>query len=305
MEFKFEKIKSAKDNTSLEMMVIEPTQINGIVQMVHGMAEHKERYQWIMQELAKQGYVVAMHDHRGHGSIANEELGHFKDPSGSFIVEDTVQITRLLKKRYPQVPLVLFGHSMGSLVVRCFMKKYDQLVDGLIVCGSPSQNPMASVAILLVKAMILFKGDKYKSKFIDRLAFSSYNKNIHSEYEHAWICSDESVVKEYEASEKCGYLFTLNGYLNLFMLMKETYNLNNWQMKNKNCPILFIAGEEDPCIVNKEQFLKACKSMEKVGYRKVKYKLYPSVRHEILNDVSKEEVKDTIVNFIGEVTNKD
>ena len=124
MEFKFYKTKSRVDGLLLEVMVIEPEgEVKGILQMCHGMAENKERYQPVMKKMAENGYICVMHDHRGHGNIDNEDLGHFNDSSGNAIVSDVIQISDEIKVKYPDLPIILFGHSMGSLVVRCVMKR--------------------------------------------------------------------------------------------------------------------------------------------------------------------------------------
>lgn len=302
-EFRFEKIQSNFDQLSLEMMSLIPNgEIKGILQMVHGMAENKERYQPLMEKMAQEGYVCVMHDHRGHGNIDPQDLGYFGDSTGQGIVDDVIQIGKMMRQRYPNVPLILFGHSMGSMVVRCVMKKADLLYDGLIVCGSPSKNPLASVALGMAKLLCVIQGERKPSPFLDKLAFSSFNKKFKPTLTpHDWICSDARVVEAYEKDPRCGFVFTNNGFVNLFTLMKETYQ-NDYVVKNPTCPILFIAGEKDPCITNQKAFLEAVQFMKNVGYEKVNYKLYPHVRHEILNDQSKEEVEQDILLFVSNIT---
>lgn len=304
MKKTIESIISKIDQTSLEMMTFEPEgEIRGVLQIAHGMAEHKERYSEFMEFCVKAGYVCVIHDHRGHGNSVktNEDLGYFKDDCGCAIVKDVKQITDIIKERYRDQPVILMGHSMGSLVVRNYMRMYDSAIQGLIVCGSPSKNPAISAALALTKAMVKVKGERYRSKLIDDLAFKSYGKKFGEVSPFAWICSDSAVVKAYEEDEKCGVRFTLNGFLNLFTLMEKTYTKQGWQMRNRFAPIFFIAGEEDPCIVSVAQFKKAVGFMCEVGYEKVQSKLYPNVRHEILNDISKQEVMHDIVQFMNEI----
>ena len=111
--------------------------IKGVVQFSHGMAEHKERYYPLMEYLAANGFASAINDHRGHGESvrAKEDRGYFYDDTSDFVVEDIHQITTELKKRFPGKPVYLFGHSMGSLIVRKYIKKYDDEISKLIVCG--------------------------------------------------------------------------------------------------------------------------------------------------------------------------
>lgn len=297
---KKERIRSTYDQSELSVLISEVEKAKGIVQLVHGMAEHKERYLPFIQYLNDAGYICVIHDHRGHGESvrSKEDYGHFNDLKAAGIIEDVVMITRLMKERYP-LPIYLFGHSMGSMVVRNVVKKYDDLYDGLIVCGSPSKNPAVNAALCLVKGLIKVKGSRARVKLVDDLAFGSFNKHFESQYPHAWICSDLSVVKAYEEDEACGFMFTLDGFYNLFTLMKETYQKSGWQLAHPALSILFIAGEDDPCIIDKKHFLKAVDFMRLVGYSDVKAICYPHVRHEILNDVSKAKVMQDVVNFLN------
>lgn len=300
---KKERIQSKYDQTQLSVWISEVEHAKGMVQLVHGVAEHKERYLPFIQYLNEKGYSCVIHDHRGHGESveSKEDYGHFHDLKARGIVEDTAMIAELMKERY-HLPIYLFGHSMGSMVVRNVIKSYDDRYEGLIVCGSPSKNPAVDLALLMVKGLIKLKGSRARVKLIDDLAFGSFNRSFESQYPHSWICSDLSVVKAYEEDEGCGFMFTLDGFYNLFTLMKETYSKKGWKNANPALPILFIAGEDDPCIIDKSHFLKSADFMRQVGYHDVKAICYPHVRHEILNDVSKDKVMEDVVNFLNRLS---
>lgn len=285
----------------------------GIVQLVHGMAEHRERYHAFMDYLAAQGYVVIIHDHRGHGASLHAEgdYGYFGKDAVNGIIDDVHQITEYIKQRFPGLPLTLLGHSMGSLVVRCYMKQYDQDVNRLVVCGSPSKNPGAGVAITVSKFLQLFQGEHHQSKFVNHLAFSGYNQrsarlarangNLDARYDNspnAWVVSDPAVVAAYDADERDGFVFTLNGFITLFSLMKRAYSPKDWQMRNPAAPVLFVSGADDPCIISRKDFEKAVNFMRARGYQDVVAKLYPKMRHEILNERGKEQVWADILGWI-------
>ena len=194
---------------------------------------------------------------------------------------------------------ILFGHSMGSMVVRKYIKKYDKDIDKLIVCGSPSKNPFAGLAIFITKIMKIFKGDKYRSNFIQNLAFGSYNKNIkNAKSKNSWICSNNETVESYDNDELCGFIFTLNGFENLFRLMKEIYQKDGWTLNKKDLPILFIAGSNDPVIIDEEKWNESQEFLKKIGYSNVTGKLYKNLRHEILNEKNKQQIYEDIINFI-------
>ena len=224
-------------------------------------------------------------------------LGYFYDNSAEYIVEDLHQITKLMKEQYPNKPLVLFGHSMGSMVVRKYIKKYDDEIDKLIVCGSPSKNKYAKVGLNVAKLVEKLKGEKYRSKFIQKLAFGSYSSKKEKS-ENSWICDNEDTVNKYDKDELCGFIFTTNGFQNLFGLMIDIYDKNGWRLNNKNLSILFIAGSNDPVIINKEKWLESQDFLKILGYNNIQNKLYEGMRHEILNEKESNLVYKDILNFI-------
>lgn len=300
-------IPSDQDGLDLSaLQVIPEGEVKGIVQISHGMAENKERYMNFMEFLAQNGYASIIHDHRGHGKsvIQKNDLGYFYDTKAEYIVEDLKQVTDYIKEQYPDKPLILFGHSMGSMVVRKYIKKYDKEITKLVICGSPSRNKLVGLALALVRLQKIFHHDHYRSNWIQNLTFSSYNKGIEKPISpNSWICSDTKVVEAYDASDLCGFVFTLNGFQNLFTLSKNIYSKKDWNVENKNLPILFIAGEDDPTILSKEAWIEAQDFLKKLGYANISNKLYPKMRHEILNEVGKENVYQDVQNWIqkGEI----
>jgi len=295
-------LPSNQDGLDLSVLQVKPEgEIKGIVQISHGMAENKERYLEFMQFLAQNGYVSIIHDHRGHGKsvIRKEDLGYFYDNKAEYIVEDLKQVTDYIKEQYPNKPLILFGHSMGSMVVRKYIKKYNNNINKLIVCGSPSQNKLVGVALVVVALQKIFHHDHYRSKLIQNLTFSSYNKGVENPASpNSWICRDTKVVEAYDASDLCGFVFTLNGFQNLFHLSKDIYSKKGWKMENKALPIFFIAGADDPTILSKEAWLEAQEFLKKLGYTNISNKLYPKMRHEILNEIGKEQVYQDVLDWI-------
>lgn len=298
------KIISDCDGLSIEAVVFAPEdkeEIRGVVQISHGMAEHKERYYPLLEFLAEEGFASVINDHRGHGQSvrSKEDWGYFFDDTAEFVVEDLHRITCHIKENFPEKPIFLFGHSMGSLIVRKYIKKYDQDIDKLVVCGSPSKNPMVGAALFLVKLQTLFKGDRYRSRLIQNLAFGNYNNNIENPIsDNAWLSADEENVKAYDRDEACGFVFTLNGFKNLFTLMKQVYSRDGWKLGNKKLPIMFIAGADDPVIVNEKSWRESMNFLETVGYENVTGKLYKGLRHEILNEAEAAAVYEDILTFI-------
>lgn len=296
------KIKSRADGLKLGLLLCRPEgEPRGVVQLVHGMCEHKERYAALMEYLADRGFVCAIHDHRGHGESVRspEDLGYLYRDGALAMVEDVHQVTELLKKRWPGLPLYLFGHSMGSLAVRAYLKKYDRELAGLMVCGCPSENPGAGAGKFLVQCLRVFHGDHYRSKFLQRLAFGKNNAGIlNPQSPSAWVCANEDTVRDYDRDPLCGYVFTLNGFYELFKLMQTVYSRRDWNVTRPNLPIWFLSGEDDPCMISKEKFQEAVELLHTVGYRDVTYKLYPGLRHEILNERSRDQVYADILSHL-------
>lgn len=291
-------IKSHRDGLPLSVLLVEPDIApKAIVQILHGMSEHKERYLDFCEYLSKQGFVSVIHDHRGHGKsvYSKNDLGYMYKNGAKSLVEDANQISRMARKRYPELPIFLFGHSMGSLVARAYAKKYDRILDGLILSGSPSYNKASRLGLLMAKVGGKLLGDRTKGRLFHKMAFESFNANIKNPISpNAWICSNEAVVKAYDESDLCGFVFTLNGFENLFKLMIDVYDTHNWRVNNPKLPIWFISGEEDPCMNNQEKFLKAVHLMKDVGYQNVSYNLYKGMRHEILNETDHSKVYQEI-----------
>lgn len=296
-------IQSNYDQLPLSAFLCIPEgSVRGIVQLVHGMAEHKERYQPVMEALAAQGFAAFLHDHRGHGASVQSpaDLGFMNDETGTAIVEDVYQCTCLLKQRFPGVPLTLFGHSMGSLVVRKYLKQHDDAIDGLIACGVVSGNPAAGVAVGLAKLIGLVKGMHHRPALVQSLALGSNNKAFpEAKSPSAWLNTDEAAVAAYDADPLCGFVFTCNGFMNLFHLVSDCFDKRGWQMKKPELPILLIAGGDDPVIGGEAGWAASQQMLADVGYTNVQAKLYPGMRHEILNEPKADIVVADLLAFIG------
>ncbi|MDO4741023.1 MAG: alpha/beta fold hydrolase [Eubacteriales bacterium] len=283
--------KSQSDGLNISVLQIEPEGApKAILQMAHGMAEHKERYIPLMEYLASRGYVCVMNDHRGHGrSIAfADDLGYFGRSGAKSMVDDVHQLTLRLRKKWPGLPLFLYGHSMGSLVVRVYRSIYEKDIDGLIVCGSPGRNEKAKALEKILRFVMTFHGAHSRSGLVERLTAVS-NKRFASEGSpFAWLNSDPAEVKKYEDDPMCGYRFTINGYHALVKLLVGAYM--PMRTNKPDMPIHFIAGADDPCLPDEAGFRDAIEMMKKNGCRRVTQILYPGMRHEIHLEREKEKV---------------
>ena len=294
-----ENIISEKDCLQLEVAILEPKEKpKGIVQISHGMSEHKERYYEFMKYLSENGYICVIHDHRGHGaSVKNKrDLGYFYTEDINYIIDDLYQITKYIKNKYPDLKINLFAHSMGTLVARGYLKKYDDKINKMILRGPPTENSMALLGLMIAKFLNIFYKKNVPNKLLNNLTFGNYSKDVNKKNE--WICLNEDIVEAYNKDELCGYIFTTNGFINLYKLMINAFKKNNWNMKNKNLPIYIIAGRNDKVIQNEEKFTKLSKFITERGYKNVQSKLYNDMKHEILNEKNNKIVYKDILDFI-------
>lgn len=282
------------------------TNAKGVVQIVHGMCEYKERYEGFIDYLTQNGYVVFAHDHRGHGGsvTANENLGYFGDKKGEAIVDDAALVTDEIRRLYPGLSVTLFGHSMGSLVVRAYIQKYEEKIDKLIVCGSPSKNSLAGFGLMLNGVISAFRGEKYRSRLMANASTGGGDDKFPGEGKNAWLTRDKTVVEKYNADEKCNFVFSCNGFSNLLHLVKNAYKKKKYPAKHSDLPIFFMAGADDPVIGSEKKWLAAQQFLRDVGYKNVTGKSYPKMRHEILNELGKEEVYADALAFIEKSAEK-
>lgn len=282
------------------------TNAKGVVQIVHGMCEYKERYEGFIDYLTQNGYIVFAHDHRGHGGsvTANENLGYFGDKKGEAIVDDAALVTDEIRRLYPGLSVTLFGHSMGSLVVRAYIQKYEEKIDKLIVCGSPSKNSLAGFGLMLNGVISAFRGKKYRSRLMANASTGGGDDKFPGEGKNAWLTRDKTVVEKYNADEKCNFVFSCNGFSNLLHLVKNAYKKKKYPAKHSDMPIFFMAGADDPVIGSEKKWLEAQQFLRDVGYKNVTGKSYPKMRHEILNELGKEEVYADALAFIEKSAEK-
>ena len=290
-------LKSNTDGLPLSVCEVFPDGTpRALVQFSHGMAEHKERYLPFMEFLADHGYACIINDHRGHGASvrSGSDLGYFYAGGADALVADMHQVSDYFRTEHPGLKLFLFGHSMGSLAVRVYCRKYDKQIDGLVVCGSPGRNPAAGMGLALNRMMTLLRGERYISPLFIQMTTGSFNKgNSKSGSNNAWLSTNQDNVHAYDADPLCGFPFTLNGYKARLELMRDTYDAR--PAGNPALPVHFVSGEKDPCAPDKKGFEDAVRRMRDAGYANVTSKMYPGMRHEILNHTDRQLVFDDLL----------
>ena len=278
--------------------------IKAILQISHGMVEFIDRYDDFAKYLTDKGILVTGNDHLGHGgSVTSEDnWGYFHEDEGyKKVLEDLYTVTKITKEKYPNKPYFLLGHSMGSFYARRYLFTYGEELDGAIIMGTAWQEKITvKTGKLLCKLIGLFKGSKYRSKFINNMALGPYNKKWEPSITHNdWLTKDEKIVEWYSNEPKCSFIFTLNGFYNLFSVLDDVCDKNNIAKVRKDLPVLFMAGQDDPVGNFGKGVKKTYDTFKEVGIKDVSIKLYPNDRHEILNETDKDIIYEDLYNFIN------
>lgn len=294
-------LSSGYDRLKISVLAVWPEgKPEAILQVAHGMYGYKERFLPFMDYMAENGVLCVANDHRGHGAsvLSDKDLGYMYAGGWEALVEDMRLVSSWAMSKCPDCPLYLLGHSMGSMAARVYAKRYDGLLSGMIVCGSPGKNPFADLALFMTRMISMLGGERLRPMVIQKLTSDFYNRRFSEEGPGAWTCSDPEVRRSYAANPLSHFRFTVNGQHALLGLMHETYSSEGWEMNNRNMPILFISGADDPCMGSEQSFHRGAMLMHSLGYRNVTSAIYPSMRHEILNEIGKEMVWKDVLKFV-------
>ncbi len=274
----------------------------GIIQISHGMCEYIDRYSAFAQTLTQQGFFVCANNHLGHGASASdpEHLGYFAKRGGDkFLIDDLHTLTNMMKIKFPGMPLVLFGHSMGSFIARNYVTKYGQELDAVIFCGTSGPNPGARVGKKLAAFECRRRGEFYRSSLLSQLAFGSYNKKYKRRTKFDWLTRDEDVVDAYLADPYCNFTFTASAFHDLFTLLLRCSDPEWFASYPKALPTLLISGDMDPVGDYGKGVSYVYQTLVSAGVRDIHLKLYKGARHELLNETNFGEVYEDILCWLS------
>ncbi len=274
----------------------------GIVQLVHGIAEHIVRYDAFAQFLASHGFVVVAEDHMGHGGSVSDDC-----PQGYFhngwlaAIADVYTLMQATREKFPNIPYFLLGHSMGSFMARTFLFQYpDSGIDGVMISGTawqPSFMLSAGLAVCGIEAKRYT--EKGTSPLIQSLIFGSYNKNFKdAKTPNDWISSDPEVVAAYTADPTCGFMPTIGLAREMLLGIRMNQQKLNLAKMKKDLPVYIFSGALDPVGANGKGVLQTEAAFRAAGMQDVVCKLYPNGRHEMLNEVNRSEVYNDVLNWV-------
>lgn len=284
-------------------MLWEPQgQIRGIVQVVHGIADHISRYAPFAEFLAEQGFLVVGDDHMGHGQTwkEGEILGYFH---GGWMaaVDDLYSLMKKIRSQYPRVPYILFGHSMGSFMARTFLYRHrDSELAACILCGTAWQPaPILKAGLAMCRSVCRLSGETKPSASLRAMAFGAYNKQVpDAKTPNDWVCSDPAVIDAYTADPMCGFAEAAGLDRDMLYGIQCNQKKDNLAAMPKELPVLFVAGSQDPVGNFGKGVRQSAEAFRKAGMRDVNVILYKNSRHEILNDIEKEQVFRDIYQWI-------
>ena len=279
-----------------------------VVQIVHGVIEHAGRYAALAEFLNSHGYAVYANDHRGHGKTARttDELGFFADNDGwNLCVEDLKSLQMQIKSDFPQVPLIMLGHSMGSFLVRTFLSSYGKELGGVVLSGTAAHPPALTISGRWLAGLIsALRGKHYRSKLLASLSFGAYNKRIknpHTPYD--WVSRDQEIVRLYMEDPYCGFLCTTSLFSDLMKGLRFINRQSCYQACPQELPMLIFSGSEDPVGNYGQGPTRVASSYRESGLRDVRLKIYEGGRHEMLNETNKEEVWNDLLKWLDEISN--
>ena len=270
----------------------------------HGMAEHSGRYADFANFLNKKGIVVYADDHRGHGQTAGslDAVGYFADKNGwNKVLEDVNNLHHIVLKEQPKLPVFIAGHSMGSLIVRHYLQVYSNmdLSGAIIMATAKDPGLLRVIGIYLAKALSLVWGKKAPSKLLDMASFGSFNDKFRPNRTPSdWLSRDTEKVDEYVADPYCGAIFTIGFWIDFLGGIGKMSTTRAIKQTPQELPMLFTAGDMDPVGDFGKSVKRVFEQYKKAPIDDVELKIYAGARHELLNELNRNEVYQNIYNWI-------
>lgn len=279
-----------------------------VLQIVHGIAEFIERYDDFANYLTRQGFLVVAEDHMGHGqSINGDGVQGFFHGGWFTAVADTFELLQMTRAEFPDIPYVLFGHSMGSFMARTILCKYpDSGISAAIICGTGWQpRQMLPAVIRVCESICKRTGEMVPSETLQKVVFGGYNKKVeHPRTEYDWLSRDAKSVDAYIAHPLCGFTPSCGLIRDMLKGIRYIEEPKSLAAMRKDLPVFFIAGGDDPVGSYSKGVIRAVEEFRKNGMLNVAHKIYPLCRHEILNEINKEDVYQDVSNWLNTVLKK-
>ena len=288
---------------SLYVKVYEPQKpFSGILQVVHGMTEYIGRYDAFMRAAAERGILCFGHDHLGHGHTVSspDELGFIAERDGdALLVEDVDAVYRFVSEQYGFSGRVLMGHSMGSFVVRIYGYKHPENLTGLVIMGTGGKNPALGAGKAVASLIRLCKGKTHRSPLINKLMFGSYNDRTEKKTPTEWLTKDPEIQNAYIGDPLTNYMFTVPAIQDLLRLVEKSNSKDFYNGLPADLPVYIVSGEEDPVGAYGKGPKEVYEGLMATSHEDVTLRLWPTDRHEVLNETDRAQVTEELLNWIG------
>ncbi|MBP1937482.1 alpha/beta hydrolase [Paenibacillus sediminis] len=276
--------------------------VKGIVLISHGMAETAERYTRFASELVRHGYIVYAHDQRGHGQTAGHihNLGYLGEDGFNWMVRNIIQLKTLITQKHPGLPLFLLGHSMGSFLTQKVMYDSPEGFSGFILSGTNGKQSMLKAAKAIALLQSKLQGVRHPSVLLNTLIFGGYNRAFSpARTAFDWLSRDPDEVDKYIDDPYCGAISSSDFFLNFFRLLEEIHRPANMAKIQKDIPIYVFSGDQDPVGMNGKGVKRLVTVYRELGLQDIECKLYPGGRHEMLNEINRDEVTHDVIAWLN------
>ena len=278
-------------------------QPRAVVQIVHGVAEYVGRYDHVARFLTERGFLVCGEDHLGHGKTVDDgKYGYFSPRGGwDLVARDIRRLRELQGEKYPGVPYVMLGHSIGSFLTRTYLIRWPGTVDGAVLSGTGQEPaPLVALGKALAGGLCLLRGGDYVSPLVNAMSLGAYNKKFAPNRTGAdWISRDEAVVDAYLKDPLCTFMPTVAMFRDMMGGLQYIADRNNLARMDKETPVYFLSGDRDPVGAMGKGVEKVVRMFRKAGCRDVSVKLYPEGRHEMFNELNRDEVMADLLAWLG------
>ncbi len=276
-----------------------------VIQLAHGMIDYVGRYAELADYLTGEGFIFAGHHHLGHGKTAGskDDFGFFAERDGvKLIIEDMHTMNSFLHDSFPTLPVIVMGHSMGSFITRLYTTAYPHSISGVIIHGTGGPNPALPFGIALASVQKLLFGARHRSKFIENLAFGSYNKRFPKEEgENAWLTRETELVAGRAEDELTSFKFTVSAYCDLFTMLKRCNSKDWFKSYPKELPTLIMSGTEDPVGDYGKGPEYVYKNLLISGLKRIDIKMYEGARHELFKETCRYEAFADIAKWVSSI----
>ena len=277
----------------------------GVVQVNHGMAEHAARYQRMAEGLAEAGYAVYAHDHRGHGhtTAPGSSLGIFGRRGGwDAVIGDVALVNGHIKQNHPDLPIICFGHSMGSIIAFNYALRHPKTINAAALWNSGVETgALATIFSVILKIQRMFKGSDVPSGLANKASFEAWNKQFApNRTEFDWLSRDETEVDKYVADPLCGFPVSIGLWQDLLEGIFFAANDKNLARIPKDMPIHLLAGGDDPCSERGKLVANIAERMKRLGMSAVSLEILPDTRHESLNELNRDQTLQSFIKWLDD-----